>query len=143
MLMSQIWVREICVAESQIHAHLDLDAEHTLPQQDVSHGVVDEITSRLTGVNHETVCELHGFRTCGAKLAGDDDLTALGAGFHDETQHTVASPEDRLSAPCVCCCDGRGVPSDSQTAEKFVPQALTLGNSRQTSIVDLFGVQLE
>lgn len=38
---------------------LDLDTEHTLAQQYVADGNVDEVTCRLARVDHETVNELH------------------------------------------------------------------------------------
>ncbi|RUS18924.1 hypothetical protein BC937DRAFT_88163 [Endogone sp. FLAS-F59071] len=38
---------------------LDLDTEHTLSQQDVADGNVNEVTCRLAGVDHKTVNELH------------------------------------------------------------------------------------
>jgi hypothetical protein len=77
--------------------HLNFDAKHTLPEHDVPDSVVDEINSGLTGVNHEAVSELHGLRTGGTKLSGDDDLTALGIGLHNEAEDTVASPDNNCS----------------------------------------------
>jgi len=62
------------------------------------YGVIDEINSRLTGVNHETVGKLHGFGTGSAKLSGDNNLTALGTGLHNETKDTIACPNN-TSAP--------------------------------------------
>jgi hypothetical protein len=64
---------------------LDLDTEHTLPEQNVTGGVVNEVLSGLTGVDHEAVGELHGLGTGSAQLAGDDNLATLGARLHNET----------------------------------------------------------
>jgi hypothetical protein len=45
----------------------------------------------LTRVDHETVGEFHGLGTSCTKFSGDDDFATLGAGFHDETEDTIAS----------------------------------------------------
>jgi len=68
----------------------------------VSDGVVNEINGRLTGVDHETVGELHRFGTGGTKLSGDNDFATLGAGLHNETEDTVASPINGYSVPRRC-----------------------------------------
>ena len=74
------------------YAHLNLDTKDTLTEHDVPNGVVDEVKGRLTGVDHETVRELHRLGTRGTELAGDDNLATLGTGLHDETEDTIASP---------------------------------------------------
>jgi hypothetical protein len=51
----------------------------------VAGGVVDEVLSGLTGVDHEAVGELHGLGTSGAQLAGNDNLATLGTRLHNET----------------------------------------------------------
>lgn len=56
----------------------------------MANGVVNEVAGGLTGVDHETIGELHRFGTGSTKLARDNNLTALGAGLHDETEDTVA-----------------------------------------------------
>jgi hypothetical protein len=60
----------------------------------VPDGVVNEINSRLTGVDHETVGELHGLGTGGTKLSGDDNFTTLSTRLHDKTKDTIASPNN-------------------------------------------------
>lgn len=102
---------------------LDLDTEHTLPEQDVASGVVDEVLGGLTGVDHEAVGELHALGTGGAQLAGDDNLATLGAGLHDEAEHTVA-----------CTTDG-------ETVEELVAEGLALGDGGETTGLDLGGVE--
>lgn len=67
--------------------------------------------------------ELHALGTSGPELSGNDDLATLGAGLHDEPQHTVASP------------------SDGQTIEKLVTEGLALGDGRETTVLDLGGVE--
>ena len=73
--------------------HLDLDTKDTLSEHDVSYGVVDEVLSGLTRVNHETVGELHRLGTGSTELARNDNLATLSAGLHDETEDAIASPD--------------------------------------------------
>ena len=86
-------------------------------------GVVDEVLSGLTGVDHEAVGELHGLGTSSTELARDDDLAALGAGLHDEAQDTVAGT------------------TDGETVEQLVAEGLALGDGGETAVLDLGGVQ--
>ena len=74
------------------YAHLNLDTKDTLTEHDVPDGVVDKVNSGLTGVDHETIGELHGFGAGSTKLARYDDLTTLRTRLHDEAKDTVASP---------------------------------------------------
>jgi len=102
---------------------LDLDTEDTLAEEDVAGGVVNEVLSGLTGVDHEAVGELHGLGTSGAQLAGDDNLATLGTRLHNETEDTVA-----------CTTDGK-------TVEELVTEGLALGDSGETAGLDLGGVE--
>jgi len=104
---------------------LNFDAKHTLPEHDVPDSVVYEINSRLTGMDHETVGKLHGLRTGGTKLSGDDNFAAFGVRFHNKAEDTVTSPADR------------------ETVEEFIPQTLALGNSRKAAVLDLLSVHLK
>lgn len=88
-------------------------------------GVVNEVAGGLTGVNHETVGELHGLGTGGAELARDDNLATLRVGLHDEAEDTVA-----------CTTDGK-------TAEELVAERLALGDSGESTVLDLLSVKLE
>ena len=88
-------------------------------------GVVDEVKGRLTGVDHETVRELHRLGTRGTELARDDNLATLGAGLHNETEDTIAST------------------TDGKTTEKLVAEGLALSNSRKTTVLNLFGVEFQ
>lgn len=76
--------------------HLDLDSEYTLPQHDVPDGVVNKVLGGLTGMNHETVGELHRLCTSSTKLARDNDLATFRARLHNETKDTIARPVMRL-----------------------------------------------
>jgi hypothetical protein len=67
--------------------------------------------------------ELHALGTSGPELSGNNNLATLGAGLHDESQDTVASP------------------SDGQTIEKLVSEGLALGDGRETTVLDLRGVE--
>ena len=73
------------------YAHLNLDTKDTLTEHDVPDGVVDELDSGLTRVDHEAVGELHRLGTSSTELSRDNDLATLGTGLHDETEDTIAS----------------------------------------------------
>ena len=80
-----------------IYVHLDLDTKNTLTEHDVPDGVVDEVESGLTGVDHETVGELHGLSAGSTKLARDNNLATLRIRLHNETEDTIASPVNHES----------------------------------------------
>lgn len=46
----------------------------TLTKLNVSDGLLDVVIDWVSGVNHESVDELHGLGTLSAKLSGDDNL---------------------------------------------------------------------
>ena len=70
-----------------------------------------------------TYSELHGLGTGSAQLAGDDNLATLSTRLHDETEDTVA-----------CSADG-------ETVEELVSEGLALGDSGETAVLDLGGVE--
>lgn len=70
-----------------------------------------------------TYSELHGLGTGSAQLAGDDNFATLGTRLHDETEDTVA-----------CSADG-------ETVEELVSEGLALGDSGETAVLDLGGVE--
>jgi hypothetical protein len=70
-----------------------------------------------------TYSELHGLGTGGAQLARDDNLATLGTRLHDETEDTVA-----------CSADGK-------TVKELVSEGLALGDSGETTVLDLSGVE--
>ena len=74
---------------SETGLHLDLDTQDTLSEENVSDGVVDEVDSGLTRVDHETVGELHRLGSSGPEFTRDNDLATLGARLHDESEDTV------------------------------------------------------
>jgi hypothetical protein len=102
---------------------LDLDTQDTLAKEDVAGGAVDEVAGGLTGVDHEAVGELHRLSTRSAQLSGNDNLAALSAGLHDEAEDTIAGT------------------ADGETVQQLVAQGLALGDSGQTTILDLGGVE--
>lgn len=102
---------------------LDLDTQNTLSEQNVTSGTVDELLGGLTGVNHEAIGELHGLGTSSTELARDDNLTTLGTRLHDEAEDTIAGT------------------SDGETVEELVAKGLALGDSGQTTGLDLGGVE--
>lgn len=64
----------------------------TLAEMDVTDSSINVVTTGLTRVNHETVSELHALGSLTSQLTRHDHLTTLSARFHDETEHTIASP---------------------------------------------------
>lgn len=102
---------------------LDLDAEHTLSEEDVAGGMVDEVKSGLTGVDHEAIGELHALGAGSAELTRDDNLTTLGARLHDEAENTVAGT------------------ADGETVEELVSEGLALRDGGETTVLDLGGVE--
>lgn len=70
---------------------LDLDTENTLTHENVAGGVVDEVTSGLTRVDHESVGELHRLGTGSTEFTRNDNLNTLGSRLHNESEDTVAS----------------------------------------------------
>jgi hypothetical protein len=55
--------------------------------------------THLSGVDHETVGELHRLGTSSTELARDDNLATLGAGLHDEAEDTVAGTARERTTP--------------------------------------------
>jgi len=104
--------------------NLDLDANNSLTEEDVPAGAVYVVPGWLTGVNHESIDELHGLGTLGTQLTGDDDFATLCAVLNDETDDTVA-------------CTSHG-----KSSEELVSEGFALGNGRETTVGDLFGVEL-
>ena len=125
MRVTMMLLRRLFVHDTHICTHLD--AEHPLPQQDVSAGHVHILVDWLSGVDHQTVNKLHGLGSLSPQLAADNNLAALGSRLHDETvichdnlgiligtilpEHTVASPphgqtSDQLVAERLGLSDG-------------------------------------
>merc|ERR1719291_258368 len=104
---------------------LDLDAEHPLPEQDVSAGHVHILVDGISGVDHQTVNKLHGLSSLSPQLAADNNLAALGSRLHDETENTIASPPH------------------GQTSDQLVTERLGLGNGAKSASGHLLGVELD
>jgi len=103
---------------------VDLDSQHTLAKQDVAHSGVDEVTARVTSLDHVTILEFHALSALSPELARDNDLATEGTTLHDEAQDTVASP------------------ADSEASKELVAEGLGLSHSAETTVEDLLGVQL-
>lgn len=84
---------------------------------------IDEVLCRLTGVDHETISELHALGTSSTELSRDNNLATLSTTLHDESKDTIA---------CT---------SNSQTVEKLVSEGLALRDSRETSVLDLGSIE--
>eukprot|EP01136_Pigoraptor_vietnamica_P011651 Opistho-1_new@50747 len=104
--------------------NLDLDAEHTLAEEDVAHGRVHVVARGLARVDHEAVRELHALGTLGAELARHNDLAALGAVLHDEAENTVART------------------AHGEATEELVPERLALRDGAEAAVGDLLSVEL-
>lgn len=138
-----VWqtLRRACFALWIATTHdLDLDAKHALSKQHVTSRLVDKVLRWLTGVDHEAVLEqlldrfpnpsldltygeLHALRASSPELSANDNLATLGTALHDKPQHTIARPPH------------------SQTVQQLVPQALTLCDSAETSVLNLGSVE--
>ena len=131
--------------------HLNLDSQNSLPQQDVSDGLIDEVPGGLTGVDHVSIGELHGLGSSSTQLSGNNNLTTLGTSLHDESEDTVTSTNvgnehgvSIQSLPKFNACPTKvNSPPDGQTSQKLVPQRLGLGNGTETSVLDLLSVELQ
>ena len=55
---------------------------------------VNVVTAGVARVNHETVDEFHALGTLSSQFSGHNNFATLGTRLHDETQHTIASPEN-------------------------------------------------
>lgn len=109
-----------------VGAHdLDLDTKDTLTEEDVTDGVVDEVDRGLTGVDEETVGELHGLGTGSTELTRDNDLATLGARLHNVTEDTVART------------------AHGKATKELVAEGLGLGDGGETTVLDLLGVELK
>lgn len=73
--------------------HFHFDAENTLSEEDVTDGIVDKVTSRLTRMDHETIGKFHRFCAGGPKLAGNYNLTTFSTRLHNKSEDTVAGTE--------------------------------------------------
>jgi len=122
-------------------SHFYFDTKDTLPEHNVSDSIVNIIPRGLTRVDHESVGELHGLGTSGTQLAGNDNLTTLCTRLHDETKDTVASPMTQLRKSQR---SNKGhLPTDSKTTEQLISQALALRDGRESTVLDLFGIQFK
>ena len=70
-----------------------------------------------------TYGEFHALCSSSPELAADNNFATLGTALHDEPQHTIACPPY------------------SQTVQQLVPQALTLCDSAETSVLNLGGIE--
>lgn len=116
--------------------------------------LVDKVFGGLTRVDHETIGEFHGFGTSSTEFTGYDDFATLGAGFHDESEDTVACTEvsitldhsyrsDKRTSWETLLQDDSNSPPHGKTTEELVPQRLGLSNGGKTSELDLLGVKLK
>lgn len=94
-------------------------------------------------MDHEAIGELHRLGTSSTELAGDDDFATFGTRFHNESEDTIASTLTRCSFSAPRSDQTGDSPTNSQTTKQFVSQALALGDSRKTTVLNLFSVEFE
>lgn len=70
-----------------------------------------------------TYRELHGLSTSSTQLARDDNLATLSTTLHDESEDTIAGS------------------SNSQSIQKLVAERFALSDGRETTVLDLSGVE--
>merc|ERR1712066_940836 len=100
--------------------NFNFKTDDTLSKKHVTNGGIDILSDGVTGMDHETVREFHGFCSLSSQFTRNDDFTALSSGFHDESKNTISST------------------SDSQTSHEFVSERFALSDGAETSVCDLF-----
>merc|ERR1719333_616007 len=105
--------------------NFNLDSKDSLSQEDVSASHVNIIVDWVSGVDHQTINELHGLGSLSSQLAADHNLATLSSGLHDETEDTIA-------------CS-----SDSKTSNELVSERLSLSNGTQTTGGNLLSIELD
>ena len=101
-----------------------LDTEDALSHHHVTDGGLDVLLVGVTGLDHVTIGELLGLGSLASDLAGHGHLSTLGAGLHDEAQHTVAST------------------ANGKATEQLVLKGLSLGLGVEASVGDAVGEDL-
>ena len=109
----------------------------------MSYSIINKFSSGLTRVDHEAVSELHGLGTGSTKFAGDDNFATLGAGFHNETKDTITRSEIQMRFIKKLVHIAMDLPPNGKTTEELIPQTLALRNCRESTVLNLFGVQFE
>ena len=89
----------------------------------MAYSTINVFSNWVTAGYHITILELHSLGTLSTELTRDNNFAALGTGFHDETENTV---------------DGT---ADGETTEELVAERFGLGDSAETTVGDLFGVE--
>lgn len=103
----------------------DLDTENTLAHENVANSAVNVLLRGLAGLDHVALLELHALGTLGSELTGNDDLAALSAVLHNVAEDGVAST------------------ANGKTLEELELERLSLGLGRETTLLDLLGVELD
>merc|ERR1719341_9669 len=104
--------------------NLYLDSQHTLSEMHMSDSSINVVTTGLSRVNHESISELHTLGSLSSQFTRDNHFTSLSTGLHNKTKHTIASP------------------SNSKTSDQLVTEGFGLSNRTETSLGNLFGIEL-
>lgn len=99
---------------------LDLNTDHSLLEEDVSDGLVDEDLSWVTSGDEETFLVLLALGSLLSELTRDDDLTTVSTSTLDDVGD-----------------DGLGAESDGNTRQELGLEVLGLGRGRESLVGDV------
>ena len=137
--------------------NLDFESDDTLSEHDVSDGGVDVLGDGVTGVDHESVGELHGLRSLTSQFARDYDFATLKLIFIIpdlllfavlKSRGRKVNTEDGFAYHLGSRLhdeseDTVGSSSDGKTTLKLVSEGFALGDGAETSVGDLLGEELD
>jgi len=124
--------------------HFHFDTKNTLPEEDVTDGIIDKVANWLTGMDHKTIGKLHRFCTGGPKLARNYNFTTLGTRLHHKSEDTIAGTLRGYHGHCQYLeWIESNIPADGKTTQEFVAKRLALSDSRKSTMLNFFGVKFE
>jgi len=103
--------------------NLNSNTQDTLLEVDMSASFVDELSSGVSGVDHETILELLALSSGGSQFTGDDNFATLSTRSLDGSDNTI------------------GGHSDGDGVVQFEFEGLSLGSSANTSVLNSGGEQ--
>ena len=103
---------------------LNLDTNDTSLHFNVSVGLINEDVTWGTRRDHVTITELHGLGSLSSQLTRNNNLNTLSTVLHNESENTISSS------------------SNWETVQELVSERLSLSGSRETSVVNSLGVEL-
>mmetsp|Transcript_12557 Transcript_12557/g.18306 ORF Transcript_12557/g.18306 Transcript_12557/m.18306 type:complete len:288 (+) Transcript_12557:38-901(+) len=100
------------------------DSYNSLTHHNVSDGHVGVYLSSMSSLDHVSISELHGLGTLSTELSGDNNLTSLGAGLHDETDDSITGT------------------TDGKSSQQLVLETLSLGLSTKSTVLNTLSIKL-